>query len=120
MPLSVAVTVRVTLPVYQPFSPVGCAGLSVAETTGGVLSATPGPTKVKASTSTPPVEVTYSLPLPVGAFGSAVVTVCQPAPAGTVTLANGSAVGEFHRSESVPAPEAWVFTEVMPVKSTGS
>ena len=58
VPLSVALSRTVTLDVYQPFSPLGAAGVSTATTVGGVTSATPLPTKVSLSRTTPPEDVT--------------------------------------------------------------
>jgi hypothetical protein len=58
VPLSVAVMMATTFDVHQPLAPLGCAGSSVAATVGGTVSATPAPTKVSRSTTTPPVDVT--------------------------------------------------------------
>ena len=106
--------------VYQPFWPVGAAGSQTPVTVGGSTSLTPSPWKVSESRVTPPLDVTYSVPVPAGGSGSAVSTVCQPTPAGTATEANGAAVGLSQRSASVPAPEARVCTPVMFARLTGS
>src|SRR4051794_24461468 len=118
--LSVPSIVATTSPVYQPFCPFGVAGLSEMLAVGGGASATPLPRNCSESTTTPPVEVTYSRPVPVGSAPERVrLTVCQSLPV-KAAVANGAAVAEFQRKDRVPLPTALAWPPVMPAKFTGS
>ena len=103
VPLSLALRRTATLDVYQPFSPSGAAGVSRAATVGGVTSATPSPTKVSRSRTTPPEDVTYRTPVPVGTFARLALVSDHP-PLLTATVANGVASGASQRRASVPDP----------------